>query len=420
MLTELFLAGRYLRPKRNAVSLITLLGVIGVMLGVAVLVVVLAVMTGFTDLMKEKLVETQAHFQVRRTFGAINDPGHVIRQIEAAGGKAAAGVQSPVMVQHGRRLDMQLLMLGVDPEALSSQFDFEKNLKAGTLSLGKDELIISSNMAARWNVKVGDKVILHSPQRLTSMVDIRQDGSIGVKQEGDTYLPTEFTVAGIYSMGKYDFDRMVLFVGLDDAAELIDLPWGMATSVYGWGPDPFDQAALVGSVRDRLPGYQVNTWEEENQQLLGVLAVEKRMMYLLLGIITLVAVFSITNTLITSVYQKTHEIGLLKALGASDGAVTMIFVLQGLLIGVIGSVCGVAFGVLIVALRNPIMHGVSRLTGQELFPKELYFFNELPAHIVVSDVIIIMIPAILLCTLGALLPALRAAFLDPAKALRYE
>jgi lipoprotein-releasing system permease protein len=133
-----------------------------------------------------------------------------------------------------------------------------------------------------------------------------------------------------------------------------------------------------------------------------------------------VAAFSIANTLITSASQKTKEIGLIKSLGATDRFVAMVFILQGFLIGSIGSITGTAMGYIVLHFRNDIIRFVSMCTGRDLFPKEFYFFNGLPAHIVGTDVLFIVLPSILLCTLGALLPALRAAFLDPAKALRYE
>jgi len=177
---------------------------------------------------------------------------------------------------------------------------------------------------------------------------------------------------------------------------------------------------MIEKLKESLPGYEVTTWQQDNAQFLGVLATEKNMMFFLLIFIVLVAAFSIANTLITSVYQKTREIGILKALGATDRAVMSIFVLQGLLIGTVGSTCGVALGFLVVTFRMNIMNTVSTLLHVELFPKEFYYFDELPAHIVGSDVAWIVIPSILLCTAGALLPALRAAVLDPAKALRYE
>lgn len=421
MRTELFLTGRYLRPKRSAVSLITVLSILGVTLGVAVLMIVVAVMTGFTDLMKEKIIETQAHFQISSQDGRpLKTPAGVISVVEKAGGSAAPVVMSQVLVQRGKNLDPQVVMFGTSADALKKHLNFEKALKAGELRLGPNEVIVSVYMAYRWGVGIGSKILLHSAQKLTNLVKVKEDGSIGMNPEAEHCLPSEFKVVGIYSMGKYDFDNSILFVGSDDAAELVGLPWGSATAVYGWGPDPFAQDKLLANIRRELPLLQVSSWQDKNRQLLGVLATEKNMMYFLLIFIVLVAAFSIANTLITSVYQKTREIGVLKALGASDRTVMMIFVLQGTFIGVIGSICGTALGFLVITFRNQILDFTSKCFGVDLFPKEFYFFNGLPAHIVGTDVLFIVLPSILLCTLGALLPALRAAFLDPAKALRYE
>lgn len=422
MLTELFLAGRYLVPRRSAVSLITITSILGVTLGVTVLMVVLAVMTGFTDLMKTKLVETQAHYQIRHVRYAVNDPQWIVEAVKQAGGRAAPVIQSSILVQYGKnRLDTRVMMFGASGEDLKKYLELDKKLQQGKLYLDRRHIVISSDMASRWDVKVGDKLLFHSAQKLTDLVEFKPGGGVALSKKGSAYLPTEFVISGIYSMGKYDFDRMILFTGLDDAAELVDLPWGAATSIFGWGPDAFKQKKLIENIRKALPfGYTVTTWEESNQRLLGVLAVEKRMMFFLLIFIVLVAAFSIANTLITSVYQKTREIGLLKALGATDGMVTRVFIAQGFLIGVIGSGVGTLAGWLVIHFRNDILRLVSRWTNMELFPKEFYYFNELPAHIVTGDVLFIVISSIVLCTFGALLPALRAAYLDPVRALRYE
>ena len=422
MRVELFLAGRYLRPRRNVVSLITFSSILGVTLGVAVLLVVLAVMTGFTDLMKEKLIETQSHFQIRAHGNyAIGNYVPVLKAVNEAGAAAAPVIRNPVLVQYGRgSLDVRCLVLGVRAQDLVSRLKLDKALISGRLDLERRGVIIGSPMARRMQLKVGDKLILHSANRLAELVKFTDGGKIELNRSGSAFLPLELTVNGIYSMGKYDFDSAVMFVDIDDAAELFNLPWGSATAVFGWGKDAFDQRRLIDTLKMKLPAYRVSTWEEDNRQLLGVLNVEKRMMFFLLIFIVLVAAFSITNTLITSVYQKTREIGLLKALGASDRAVTGIFLFQGMLIGAIGSVTGVALGTLVTLFRNDILRLASRWTGAELFPKEFYYFNELPAHIVPQDVAFIVVSSIVLCTLGALLPAWRAARLDPAKALRYE
>ena len=443
MRVELFLAGRYLRPRRNMVSLITFSSLLGVTLGVAVLLVVLAVMTGFTDLMKKKLIETQAHFQVRVPGyrSAIRDYRPIVREVRAAGAQAAPVIINPVLVQYRQQLyagdgtplqprqslDARSYVIGVNREDLIERLKLDKSLKAGKVEFASSEdslesrgIVIGTALAKRLTLKVGDRIILHSVNRLSELVKFSPDGRMEVNQSGTAYVPPEFTVTGIYSLGKYDFDNAAMFVDFGEAADLFGLRYTNATGVFGWGRDPFDQKALVSRLRKNIPGYEVVTWEESNRRLLNVLDVEKRMMFFLLIFIVLVAAFSITNTLITSVYQKTREIGLLKALGASDRSVTGIFIGQGLLIGTIGSISGVALGSLVIYFRNHILRFVSNCTGMELFPKEFYYFNELPAHIVPQDVAFIVVSSIVLCTLGALLPAWRAARLDPARALRYE
>lgn len=417
--TAWFIAVKYLRPSRNAVSVITLISVIGVTLGVAVLVIVLAVMTGFTDLMKTKLLETQAHFHVRG-YGGIGDPDDALARIREAGAEGAPVVQSPALVQLDQTLDAQVLVFGVDEQDVRRHMKVGAALRRGSLKLGRGEAIISSDMARRWGVTLGSRILVHSPGRLTGLVRFRPEGGVELNPDSPVYLPAEFLITGIYSFGKYDFDRSVIFVGRDDAAELFGLPWGGASIIYGWVRDPFDMEGDLKRLRGALKGLTVTSWQEENRQLLGVLAVEKRMMFFLLVFIVLVAAFSIANTLITSVYQKTREIGIIKAIGAGDATVMRIFVFQGLLVGLTGALLGTGLGALVLWLRNDILRAASRLSGQELFPKEFYFFNELPSHMVPGDVLIVAGCAVLLCAVGAVVPALRAARLDPAKALRYE
>lgn len=419
MRTEIFLALRHLRPRRSAVSLITVTSLVGVILGVTVLMVVLAVMTGFTERMKQKLVETQAHFQIDDRAYVLSDPQKIVAAVEACGARACPVMQGPVLAQYRGALDPGVMIFGVDPGNLKKQFDWKSILKEGELNFDSKGLLISREIASRWKLGVGDKVMIHSAKKLTGLVTFVKGGGVKLNDKASAYLPTEFTIRGIYEVGKYDFDQLVIFCDIDTAAELFGFNWGTASAVLGWSSDPFKQEKLLLQLREKLFSYRITSWEEKNQQLLGVLAVEKRMMFFLLIFIVLVAAFSIANTLITSIYQKTREIGMLKALGMTDRGVTLVFVFQGFFIGLIGSVGGVLTGSLVIAFRNDILALASKITGSELFPKRFYYFSDLPAMIVPEDVLFIVVSSVILCTLGALLPALRAARLDPADALRY-
>lgn len=419
MYADFFLAWKYFKPKRSAVSIITLISVIGVALGVGVLIVVLAVMTGFTDKMKEKLVDTTSHAQVySRYYRSIKQPEKVLDAVTKHGGTGVPFVASPVLLQIGERF-LPKQLLAFDPERGSGNVKLEDALVEGKhFSLKRNEIIISYLTARDLGVGIGDKILLHSPSHLAGLVKRDKNGKVTVSDEA--YLPGEYKVTGIFSFGKYDFDRDIVFLNLEDANELFDLPLGAATSVYVWTKDPFHMDRFMKELGDDLPDYRVYSWQELNSRLLGVLNVEKNMQFFLLAFIVLVAAFSITNTLITTVIQKTREIGALKSMGASSGTVMRIFILQGFFVGFLGTLFGIGFGVLVVTYRMAILHGMRFITGQEIFPREIYMFNELPAHIIVGDVFWIAVISIVLCTFGGVIPAFRAAKLDPAGALRYE
>ncbi len=442
-LAELFLAWRYFKPKRSAVSVITLISVIGVALGVCVLIVVLAIMTGFTDHLRQKLLDTGAHGQIQKVIrtsryphGAQgrfteNEAAYLTDLVKRHGGRAVPVVQSPMLLQKNGNFYPKLL-LAFDPAADTKDFPLRDAVKRaaakeqenarkrhypardfGSYSLNAKEILVSSVMADELGLEKGSKVILHTPKRLMDTLNSSER----------KFVPAEYTVAGVYTFDKYDFDKDVVFMGLEEADDLFGLDWGDSTHIFLWVDDPFAMDHFNAAMEKELSidiRLLYRSWQDMHQQILGVLAVEKNMMFFLLIFIVLVAAFSISNTLITTVIQKTREIGLLKAMGTGSGAVMRIFIMQGLFVGLIGTAVGVLLGWLVVFFRMEILEFLRQVTGNEIFPKQMYLFSELPAHIVWSDVALISVISILLCTCGALLPAYRAARLDPARALRYE
>ena len=422
MRTELFLAWRYFKPKRNAVSVITLISIIGVGLGVGVLIVVLAVMTGFTDKMKLKLMDTTAHAQIYANGGNfIKQPAEVVKAVKESGGESLPIVNTTVLIQRGDKF-VPKQAIGFDPASDPGRIKLNEagTIKYGDYSLERGQLLVSDVIATEIGLHVGEKVLLHSPTKLAKLLKKGKDGKVEMSDSAQVYLPAEFLVTGVYSFGKYDFDKNFIFMNLEDADELLGIPWGSANCVFAWVPDPFDMKPFLFKLSEKLPNYIPYSWQQLNSKLLGVLAVEKNMMFFLLVFIVLVAAFSITNTLITTVIAKTREIGLLKSMGASSFSVMNVFILQGLFVGLIGTGLGITLGFLVVHYRMAILIGLRMVTGIEIFPKEFYFFSELPADIVPFDVIWISITSVVLCTFGGVIPAFRAARLDPASALRYE
>ena len=327
-------------------------------------------------------------------------------------------MRSGLLQKDGRLVPKQIV--GIIPELSKSCIPVEKYRVFGKFSLDHGEMLVGDYTARELGVGVGDKVIIHSPEKITRMVNYDDKGKIALNENMRVYLPDEFTVTGIFKMGKYDFDSSVLFVNLDDADELFGLPMGAATAVYVMTKDPFGVKKDTRSISAELPGFQVYSWMDLNSDFLGVLAVEKNMMFFLLILIIVVAAFSISNTLIIKVFQKIREIGLLKALGADSGFVMRVFVIQGVFVGITGTITGSALGLLIIRFRNELLFLLRKVSGIEIFPAKYYFFSELPAKVIPFDLALICISSVILCTVVAVIPSLIAAYFDPAKALRYE
>lgn len=424
---DIFLALRYLRPKRTFISAITLLSVLGPILGVALLIIVLAVMSGFDRDIRERILNMQAHLQVfpgrglgDDTVAAFEDPTEVLGALTAVGAQGSPIIEGPVLIQLRDKVTTKYLK-GIVPasEKLVTNIGNNESFR-GRFELREGEALIGEDMALQLGLRIGDQLLIHSPGKLTKNVEWDDNGRVRLKDANEVYAPEEATIVGVFSMGVYEYDSSIVFVHLDQAAGLFGLEWGSATSVHARVSDPFVMSGLAAELKAKLPGCRVVTWQEANKQLFGALRVEKNLMFFLLTFIVIVAAFGIAGTLITVAVQKTKEIGILKAVGMSRGMVARIFLLQGAVIGLVGTALGTVVGLLVIHYRNQVAALLAKIMGVEIFPKELYHLSQIPARVTEGDVLVIVALALAICVLASLVPALYASFLSPARALQEE
>lgn len=429
---DLLLALRYLRPKRTFVSVITLLSVLGPVIGVAVLVIVTAVMSGFDRDLRNSFLVFRAHLQVFPGMQGdayqqpvIEHPEAVLQTMEKAGLKGAPVIEGPAILQRKARVQSQAkpvpgIVKGIDPKLERQVSGVAEKLQAGTFDIGNDEAVIGCQMARELGVGIGDKLLVYSPGRFTKNLEWDDQGRMKLKKDDEAYLPEELTVAGIFAIGVYEFDSGIIYVAQDKAADLFALPWGSASYVQAKAADPFHMDGAAEKIRQDFPELGVMTWQQMNKQFFDTLFVEKVMMFFLMFFIVLVSAFGITGTLITAVVQKTKEVGILKAVGMPWTAVFRIFLYQGAAIGVVGTTLGTGLGLLIVHYRDAVAKFLGNRLGIEIFPAKIYHLEHIPGHLLWSDVAIIVGGSFLLCIAAAIIPALFAAALSPADALREE
>jgi lipoprotein-releasing system permease protein len=415
---DFFLAFRYLRPKRTFVSIITLLSILGPTLGVAILLIVSSVMAGFDRDIRRGIMNMQAHLQVYPRFEAVlDDPAPLMDSLREHGVQCAPLIEGSALIQLRQSIQPKMLR-GIVPALEKEVSKVAAQDFVGRFDIRDGEAIIGQRLAMQLSLRIGDQMLIHSPARLTQNVTWQDDGQVDVSQPDELYLPEEVHIVGLFSSGVADFDDNVIFVTLDQAAELFGYEWGSATCVQGKVADPMRMDALVATLREAIFPAELVTWQERNQLLFGTLRVEKNLMSFLMTFIVLVASFSIAATLITVVVQKTREIGVLKAVGMSRWLIARVFLLQGAIIGLLGTSFGTALGLLVMACRNQIAKLLSAIMGHDVFPAELYHLTQIPALTTATDLGRIILLSLSICVLAALVPALYASALAPAKALQ--
>ena len=419
---SLFLALRYLKPKRSFVTVITFLSVLGPILGVSVLIVVISVMAGFNRDIRDKILGMQAHIQLRSRFNTtIDSATEIVDELKNHKITASPVVEGPILIQTKRRVRAKLAK-GIDPNHEIFVTDIHDHITAGKFTVENNEVLIGNDLALQCNLHIGDSFLIHAPDKLTRMFTFAESGNIDEKSSSVVYMPEEVVVAGIFSLGVYEFDSSFVVMHFDTANDLFGLEWESATSVQIRTGDPFDLDPVVEFVSNNpiFSDLVPVTWQQSNQRLFGALKVEKNLMFFVLIFIMIVAAFGISATLITVVIEKTREIGVLKSLGATQMTILSIFVLQGTIVGAIGISVGTILGLVVIRFRNGIANIIGKIMGTEIFPKDLYHLSQIPALVQPLDVFNIILSALIICILGALIPALIAAAMSPADALRNE
>jgi lipoprotein-releasing system permease protein len=425
---SLFLALRYLKPKRTFLSIITLISILGVMIGVTVLILVISVMTGFDRELRQKVLDFDAHILVT-SEDTLGDWRSLKAKIDNTPGVVATApyVQGPVIVEFQNRR-LAPLIRGIDPAQEEKVIPLRKFIRRGALDLEGESCVIGADLARQLRIDVGDKLTIYSPGNLGQILDgIKKlekaqgaEEKQAIDQLRDVILPKELTVTGIFETGRYQYDSEFLLVPLYVGQEL----YGLGDALHGVTvktDDPYSAERVKQSIQQFLqPPVFAQTWIDMNHQFFEAVRLERTVMFFLLFFIVVVAAFGIMSTLITVTVQKRREIGIMKALGANIAQIIWVFLGQGTVVGLFGTVTGLGLGMTLIRYRNEFSHWLASTLHIEIFPREVYQFSQIPAQVVPHDVTIICISAFLICSLAALIPAYFAARLDPVKALRYE
>jgi len=386
-----------------------------VVAGVLVLIVVQSVMRGFEDELTKKVIGFQSHLTVTGT-GPLRDVGPLLDLIRVEPGVVGAtpSVVGPVLAECGSRISTPRIK-GWDSETAPSVLPLMECLVAGTWSPGPDQLVVGSEWARANRAEIGSEVNLLAPQQIKDLVGSKSGSA---NQPKKIPLPRTFRVAGIFTTGMFDYDSEYVVTDLGTAQELYAIP----QAVHGVAiklDSPGQASRIAESIRLRLgPDLRVLTWMDHNQRLFAAVAVERRVMSFLLFFVMGVAALGLSGTLITITVQRAKSIGTLAALGATPLQIATIFTMYGVVVGVLGSFFGVVGAALVLANRNGLSQVIGRLTGQELFPAEIYHFTGLPVRYDFGVFVGVALAGMALSVLAALVPAWAASRTEPATNLR--
>jgi lipoprotein-releasing system permease protein len=413
---ELIVGLRYFRARRGSgrngfVSFIAAVSMLGIALGVAALIVVISVMNGFQEELRNRILSVASHIEIRSIGGSINDWQAIARVVQSnphVRGSAPFVVGQAMLSANGA--NRGALVRGIDPGLEDTVADVGKHMRAGLLSNlkpGDFGIVLGSELARALGVRVGDPVVVITPQGT-------------VTPAGTLPRVKSFRLVGVFEIGMYEFDSGLALIDLADAQKL----YRTGDSVSGVRlklDDMFAAPSVAAELLRTLPvDAEIRDWTLDHANFFRAVAIEKRVMFIILTLIVAVAAFNIVSAQVMVVTDKQADIAILRTLGASPASILTIFVIQGALVGVIGTVIGVIGGVLLALNIDTVVPFIERAFSIQFLDKSVYYISELPSDLQRGDITLIAAIALALALLATLYPSWRAAKVNPAEALRYE
>jgi lipoprotein-releasing system permease protein len=407
------LARRYLRPKSESgfVSFIAAVGMAGIAVGVAVLLVVLGVMNGFESELKERILAVASHATITGLDGPIRDwrPLAESARHEAGVDAVAPYVEERALVAHGRTVSGAVIR-GIEPALERSVSSLDRHVRGATLEAlvpGTHRVLLGKSLAQDLGVRPGDSVVIAAPRGVATPAGV---------------VPRlrRFTVVGTIDSGLYEFDHNVALVAREDAARLFQTGEGVSGLRLRLA-DPFAAGRVVRQVAvDLGGGFYISDWTRDHGNFFRSIATTKSIMFVLLLLVMAVAAFNIVATLTLLVREKRADIAILRTIGVSPRTLLVTFVLQGSVIGLVGTLVGLLLGLVVAAHLSGIVHGLEALLHTTLVDPRVYLLDELPARVTLTDAVRVCCTAVLLSIVSTLPPAATAAHTQPAEALRHD